>query len=504
MSRLSKPWLLAALVAAAAAVPYCSPSMASYRIVSGSQLARIFVEPFRGKPNARIWEAVQPEENPPATLVAASPGKGPEQTPAAKPGTTLNAGLNVGLKAGPAEESVPTGPVLEDPANALKTFHEALAKAEAGQGIVRISHFGDSPVTGDLITGEARVRFQNLFGNGGHGWLLPGRPWEWYGHLGVTLEDSGWHINTPVTNGRHDHFYGFGGASFASNGGATSKVTPGKGSPFSQLEIHYLAQPKGGSLQVKVDGEVSEVSTRRAEAGPALQVLTLTEDKPHTVTLRAQGDGEVVLYGLVMEHGTHGVVYDALGANGGAIHHLTLMNEENWITALKLRRPDLVILAYGTNESGYVNIPGPGYDKDYREIVRRIRKALPGVSILIMAPMDRAERTATGEIGTMPSIPKIVAAQRKLALELGCAFFNTYEAMGGEGTALRWYQANPHLMTGDFTHPTRTGADRVARLLVEALRQQHDGWKSGQAAPSANSKLEGAEGKASPESSKNP
>jgi lysophospholipase L1-like esterase len=487
--------MLAALAVMAALVPYFAVSTAPYRLVSGPQLARVFADPFRGRPHARLWVSVLPDEE---VSVASSTGATApaEPAPGAKPGTSP--------PAGPAPEAVPTGPVLEDPTDALKTFHEALARSEAGQGVVRISHFGDSPVTGDLITGEARARFQNLFGNAGHGWLLPGRPWEWYGHLGVTLEDSGWRINTPVTNGRRDHFYGFGGASFTADEGALTKVTSGKHSPFDRLEIHYLAQPKGGSLQVKVDGETTELRTHRAEEGPALQTLTLAEDKPHTVTLRTLGDGEVVLYGLVMEQGTHGVVYDALGENGGAIHHLTLMNEANWIDALKLRRPDLVILAYGTNESGYANIPGPGYDQDYREMVRRIRKALPAVSILIMAPMDRAERDATGTIGTMPSIPKIVAAQRKLALELGCAFFNTYAAMGGEGTAARWYQADPRLMTGDFTHPTRTGADRVARLLVGALQQQHEGWKSGQPAPSTNPKLEGAEGKAGAESSKNP
>lgn len=460
MARRTHPWLVSGLLALAAAVPYLSASLSRYRLVSLPQAERIFGGPFTGRPSVPVWEPlVTLEDEPGPSKLAPAPAIG--RRAQEDPVFSLDA--------------VPEGPVLEDPAHALQAFHEALARSERGQGIVRISHFGDSPVTGDLISGESRARFQRIYGNAGHGWILPGRPWEWYGHLGVTLSDEGWTINTLVTTGRRDRAYGFGGASFTSRGGAVTRLATARTSPFDRLEIHYLAHPGGGSLQVKVDGEIHELSTRREETGPAFESFSLAEDKAHSVVLRAEGDGEVVLYGMVLERDTHGVVYDALGANGAAIHHLGLMSEASWVSALKLRRPDLVILAFGTNESGYANIPGPAYERDYRRVIARIREALPGVSILIMAPMDRAERNEAGEIATMPSIPRIVEAQRRLALETGCAFFNTYLAMGGDRSAYRWYKVSPRLMTGDFTHPTRSGADRVARLLVEALRAPEAG-----------------------------
>ncbi len=34
----------------------------------------------------------------------------------------------------------------------------------------------------------------------------------------------------------------------------------------------------------------------------------------------------------------------------------------------------------------------------------------------------------------------------------------------------RWYESEPRLVTGDFTHTTKPGSDRVARLFVGALR----------------------------------
>jgi len=85
----------------------------------------------------------------------------------------------------------------------------------------------------------------------------------------------------------------------------------------------------------------------------------------------------------------------------------------------------------------------------------------------------------------MPNLIRIVEAQKKIAAELGVAFFDTYRAMGGEGSAARWYNATPRLMTGDFTHPTRTGADRIARSFVDALLRRHQAWKGSQPAAQA-------------------
>src|SRR2546428_6554475 len=46
---------------------------------------------------------------------------------------------------------------LSDPAHALDHFFAALQRAESRQpgAVVRIAHYGDSPTTGDLITGDA-------------------------------------------------------------------------------------------------------------------------------------------------------------------------------------------------------------------------------------------------------------------------------------------------------------------------------------------------------------
>ena len=84
------------------------------------------------------------------------------------------------------------------------------------------------------------------------------------------------------------------------------------------------------------------------------------------------------------------------------------------------------------------------YERDCSEVVRRIRTSLPEASILFMAPMDRGTRGPGGAIITRPTIPRLVAYQRRIAAETGCAFFDTFTAMG-EGTAARWFERRPRL-----------------------------------------------------------
>jgi len=101
----------------------------------------------------------------------------------------------------------------------------------------------------------------------------------------------------------------------------------------------------------------------------------------------------------------------------------------------------------------------------------------PGTAILIMSPMDRGERTGLDDIATMDTIPEIVAIQRQVAAETHCAFFDTYDAMGGDGTMARWYAASPRLVTADLLHPTPQGAAIVAGLFVEQLGLGYNRWK---------------------------
>jgi len=384
---------------------------------------------------------------------------------------------------GAARAGFVTGQIEDPSGHALDHFYEALGKAKAGQGIARVCHYGDSPITNDGITSTVRKQLQLRFGDAGHGFILIDKPWGWYEHAGVTQDAGrGW-ASDPMFIARGDHLYGLGGVSFTSDHADTTATfgtaADGEiGRQVSLFDIYYLAQPGGGDFDIEVDGsQVRRVSTARDVVVSEFAGVQVPRG-PHTLSISSAGNGEVRLFGVALESGPAGVQYDSLGVNGAFVGLLAnYMDAEHWAEQLRHRHPDLVILNYGTNESQFERLSMDQYHRDTVEVIRRIRVALPDASIMLVAPMDRGARGEGGRIVTRPTIPRLVNYQRAIAAETGCAFFDTYSAMGGEGTVERWCQARPKLMGGDYTHPTAKGAEVVGNLIYNAIIAGYDNYR---------------------------
>jgi lysophospholipase L1-like esterase len=98
-----------------------------------------------------------------------------------------------------------------------------------------------------------------------------------------------------------------------------------------------------------------------------------------------------------------------------------------------------------------------------------VRRARPEAACLLMAPLDQATRDERGNITTLAPVPIIVEAQRRAARAEGCAFFDTYAAMGGEGAMRRWFRSEPRLAFGDYRHATPAGYTVIGNMLYKAL-----------------------------------
>jgi len=358
---------------------------------------------------------------------------------------------------------------LDDAHGALDHFYAALQAEDQGHSNaqVRIVHYGDSPTTADLITGDARQILQSRFGNGGPGFLLIARPWAWYGHNGVDLSGDGWTIDTAVGSMRVAR-YGLGGAIFTGSTGAVSRIKL-QNADTTVVELQYLAQPNGGTVEVVADGSsAGQVQTAGADGESSAASVNIP---PGTKELQLRvTSGTVKLFGIALGREGRGLTYDSIGLNGASTTVMSrAFDEANFAGALQHRRADLVIINYGTNESTFLNYVNTQYEGELRRAIARVRAALPQASILVMSPMDRGIRGGGNAIGTYPAIPVIVQIQKRVAQDTGCGFFNTYEAMGGEGTMARWYDAHPSMVAADLIHPSPKGARIVAQALTSQL-----------------------------------
>ena len=359
-------------------------------------------------------------------------------------------------------------PTLDDRNGALDYFYAALWRTERGapMAITRILHYGDSPTTADLITGDTRQLLQKRFGDAGHGFTLIGKPWAWYEHRGVELSSHGWRMDPGTRWDLRNGLFGLGGVAFSGGTGAYSRVTL-RDPTQTCLEVWFLHQPDGGTIAISSAGQpIGSIATAAPSRTPGFASFEL---RPGTAALEFSAEGPVRLFGITLEKRKTGVVYDSIGLNGASISVPALLfNESHWTEELRHRNPDLAILNYGTNESGFAAFLTREYEIELREAIRRLRAALPNVSILVMSPMDRGQKNG-GEIETLPTIPRIVDIQRRVAAELQCGFFNTFEVMGGAGTMARWYDSQPRLVSADFIHPTPAGARLVAQAFVKEL-----------------------------------
>jgi lysophospholipase L1-like esterase len=381
----------------------------------------------------------------------------------------------------------PVSAVFVDDSNSLDPFFAGLWKLEQERpaqanpaqgkpgGMVTVLHYGDSPTTADLITGDVRAQLQDRFGDAGRGYTLIARPWAWYGHRGVEISDHGWKMRTGVGLIR-EGIYGLGGAAFEGQSGAWSKFRLTE-SEQTAVDVEYLAKPGGGAFSVEADDQriIEQTTDSDTEATASVRV----ELPPGTTIVSIRPTkGTVTLFGADFRRGSSGLLYDSLGLNGATTSVLArVLQPVLWKQELDRAAPALVIVNYGSNESSFGAFVHKQYAAELRLAIERLRQAVPGTPILVMSPMDRGERSGLDEIKTMSTIPEIVGIQRRVTAETHCAFFDTYDAMGGDGTMGRWYGASPRLVTADLLHPTPQGATLVAGLFVDQLGLGYNRWK---------------------------
>lgn len=365
----------------------------------------------------------------------------------------------------------------------LDRFYESLARTDASiaGAVTRISHWGDSSIGIDGITSAIRRRMQNRFGDAGHGFHLMAPPSTSYRHREVDFSHNDkWGKCFIIQKCRRDGHYGLGGTTFKSGGGATSRFAPHKkrsSGRVSKIDIYYAAQPRGGRLSLKLDGGDKTYLETEAETLQDRFHSIEVADGHHEIELRAAGGGSVRIYGVTMEREGPGVVWDGLALIGAFTRRMLEFNAEHLASQLAHRQPNLAVFMFGGNDMGR-KIKMSTYAEEYSEVIQLFRDARPEMDCLIMAPLDHGERSGQ-RIISRPVVPKMVEAMRGVAKAKGCAFFDTFSAMGGNGSAGRWFRRTPRLVSGDLGHATSKGHQVIGELLYRALIEGYVKFRKG-------------------------
>jgi lysophospholipase L1-like esterase len=402
-------------------------------------------------------------------LPAAQKKSAPARKSTAKKSAPANAAAPAKAKAAPPPKIKPDEFVaqsllqglaipIDNPA-ALVPFFEQLYRHQKGElpGPVRVLQYGDSHTAADELSGELRTLFQASFGNGGSGFSFAGKPWRSYRRRDVkTGSSEGWHTDGLVAR-TGDGVYGLGGVSMTATGPRESLYIEAEASEF---ELFYYQQPGGGSVQLYDSGVPLDLISTGGEARPGYYHVAATPG-PHRFELETLDRDPVRLFGWVAENPT-GITYETFGINGASATTVAQWEPTTLRDNLEHRNPDLIVLAYGTNEAGSTQWTLEKYQSMFTGLLKQFREASPTASILVLGPPDREQRIRR-QWQTMARIGVIAEAQRRAALLMGCAFLDLRAEMGGAGAMDQWVRAGQ--AQADHVHFTASGY----RLLGDAI-----------------------------------
>jgi hypothetical protein len=390
---------------------------------------------------------------------------------------------------------------------------------------VHILAVGDSHTAGDAITGALREALQARLGNGGRGLMPAGRPHAGVRLRGVSVTMSGsWSARGLFGSGAAEAWPPRG-----ITGYTVSSRTPGAAlaltadASFTAFGVCVAAVSDGPRLNLTLGTDTQEL----AFAGDGPQCRRIV---PGSATDSARLElvaGEAIITGWWLERPS-GVILSNLGVPGSQLQFLGRADDATIAAQFQALPADFVILAFGTNEGFAPFFDATRLESQIREQVARIRRLAGPVPILLLGPPDAASRNSAlrnnvvggapaaedcnraiqatpgrlpvdgidiplwnDEGGTLapdpvtlsgpmpravrrglplfnpPALAAASAVQRRVAADLGLAFWDWRARQGGGCSAVRWMQAG--LMGPDFIHYSPAGGAEVARLLLADL-----------------------------------
>ena len=352
----------------------------------------------------------------------------------------------------------------------MNCFYEALGKVASLDRPVRIAYFGDSFIEADILTGDLREMLQKRFGGCG------------VGYVPITTKIAGFR---PTV---HHSFGGWGSHS----------VTDSTYFDRSRQDIsnHYFIPSSGAYVSLKGEKrflshiDTCEVSTCYFLTSDSLRLAASVnggEAQPFSVggkeelqSVSVNGrigsvrwkveqlDSTALFYAVTMDP-RQGVIVDNFSTRGSSGQQLgnipmSILRQYN-----RLRTYDLVVLQYGLNVASDKVMNYTYYKDAMKPVVERLKTAFPDASFLIVGVGDRENKDENGDLRTMPGVKRLIRYQQALAAETGVAFWNMFEAMGGEGSMVEMVNHKPQMANYDYTHINFRGGKHIAGLLFETL-----------------------------------
>lgn len=359
---------------------------------------------------------------------------------------------------------------IEDFTEAKKGFSRLGQSLKSGRhlkGVVRIAFLGDSYIEADIITAQVREYFQHRYGGRGVGFVPVASPAAGYRQT-VIHQSDGWTGYSMVYHNKADwKRLLVSGEYFMPIEGATLNVK-GKNEKDCFHEARFFFHNPGHTrIAVNADGRDTVIIPPSDDS--LLQQVCLRGELNHLNYRFSQVAG-FIGYGVWLNDRT-GVYVDNFAVRGSSGIVLSIMDLELVEQLSQTICYDLVVLEFGLNvvmpeEKEYLS-----YKKQMLKTIRHLQKCFPFADILLMSVGDRGYRK-DGKMMTRPGVPALVKEQREIAHQAGILFWNTYQAMGGSGSMIKFVEHTPPWANKDYTHINHLGGRQIAQEMVKAFEAE--------------------------------
>lgn len=326
---------------------------------------------------------------------------------------------------------------------------------------INIVQLGDSHTAADYITEAARARLQQELGNGGPGWAMPTQ------FAGMRLSrfsyiNNGWQAISSRTDSNQN--YSLGGLIAKPAVGASLTIKTRQPEP-EQTVIVSIRQGQGDDDLNIIDANGRQIILSAKHKDNQWHFSKFKAQFPITIT--AGMNFQTAIGGLWARNSSNqGAVLSALGINGYQLNQWDRWNTVAWQNELNVVNPDLIILAYGTNEA-YNNMEIEIVRQTLLKTISQIRNASLNSAIMIIGAPESLKSTS-GSCGVRPAkLTELQQMQREVAASQHTLYWDWQAAMGGECSMKSWI--NQGLARSDGVHFTASGYDRIGQALANSI-----------------------------------
>ena len=371
--------------------------------------------------------------------------------------------------------------------SALDAFFEAIENDKK----IHVLHYGDSQIEGDRISGKLRHYLQTDFGGSGAGFIIPVKvngidqaikvenngQWKRYTLFG--------NRNKNVKHRKYGPLLQFAryapiidsltNDSLVYEASLIFKPNPnayGSNYRFNTVKICYGNLQRPVLVQLYDGDRFLTMKTLTPTLVEQIESFEL-DNLPNELVVEFTGKDSPDIYGFSFES-SQGIWVDNVPMRGSSGTDIASSSFGHLSALYRSLNVKLLIYEFGVNVVPYISDSYDYYEQWVYQQLKFLKQVYPNMSILVIGVSDMSMNSDSGLV-SYPNIELIRDAQKRAALKAGCAFWDSYSAMGGCNSMPVW--VNSGLAAKDYTHFSLSGASKIAKMLYNAIYNDYLKYK---------------------------